>query len=235
VTASHLRLLVDTDGDGQFADETPINGATSAGSNTYRFSNVTALVNGRRFTLGTTNITATPLPIELLSFTAEADGMDAASLHWATASEQDNAYFTIQRADDRLQWETRTMLPGAGTSTTRLDYGWRDDALPNGTSYYRLGQTDVDGTTVWSQMVPVTVERPLTIVPNPARGRTRVQLEGERATAVLVRDLTGRPLPVPIAIADGSVEFDVSTLTSGGYVLELIMGEQRRSQVFLVE
>lgn len=49
--ALSLRLLVDTDGDGAFADESLIYGATNVGGNLYRFSNVAALGNGMRFTL----------------------------------------------------------------------------------------------------------------------------------------------------------------------------------------
>ncbi|HMQ77905.1 MAG TPA: hypothetical protein PKA92_17575, partial [Flavobacteriales bacterium] len=91
VTAADLVLLVDTDGDALFNDETPISGASNVGGGVYRFSNVSALQNGRRFTLGTTNLSGTPLPVELLHFTAEAIGPSRVRLTWATASEQDNA------------------------------------------------------------------------------------------------------------------------------------------------
>ncbi|HMQ77776.1 MAG TPA: hypothetical protein PKA92_16920, partial [Flavobacteriales bacterium] len=60
VTTSELRLLVDTDNDGLFADETPISGAIDDGGGMYRFAGVSALQNNRRFTLGTTNILSTP-------------------------------------------------------------------------------------------------------------------------------------------------------------------------------
>ncbi|MBL7839089.1 MAG: T9SS type A sorting domain-containing protein [Cyclobacteriaceae bacterium] len=53
--ALSLRLLVDTDNDGTFADQTPIGGATTLGSNVYRFANVTALANNTRFTFALVN------------------------------------------------------------------------------------------------------------------------------------------------------------------------------------
>jgi hypothetical protein len=56
IAGSRLRLLVDTDNDGQFADETPISGAIPLGNNRYKFANVTALTASgsatHRFTLG---------------------------------------------------------------------------------------------------------------------------------------------------------------------------------------
>ncbi|MEE9363464.1 MAG: hypothetical protein V3U92_12780 [Cellulophaga sp.] len=45
------QLIVDTDNDGMFSDETTITNVTSLGSDQYQFSNVTALVNNSRFTL----------------------------------------------------------------------------------------------------------------------------------------------------------------------------------------
>ncbi|MEX0273666.1 MAG: hypothetical protein AB3N16_04735 [Flavobacteriaceae bacterium] len=46
------QLLVDTDNDGSFGDETPILGADSLGSNIYRFNGVTGLSDNLRFTFG---------------------------------------------------------------------------------------------------------------------------------------------------------------------------------------
>gem|GEM_PF-711460 len=53
LNAVSLRLLVDTDNDNSFADETPIAGATSLGGNVYQFAGVTQIANGTRFTVST--------------------------------------------------------------------------------------------------------------------------------------------------------------------------------------
>lgn len=47
-----LRLLVDLDNDGLFNDQTPIFNASSVGSNVFRFSGVSVIGNGTRFTFG---------------------------------------------------------------------------------------------------------------------------------------------------------------------------------------
>ena len=52
VQAIPPQLLVDTDNDGVFNDETPILGAISLGSNMYQLNGVTAIANNLRFTLG---------------------------------------------------------------------------------------------------------------------------------------------------------------------------------------
>ncbi|HEY0978737.1 MAG TPA: LamG-like jellyroll fold domain-containing protein, partial [Flavobacteriales bacterium] len=166
VTASHLRLLVDSDDDGVFADESPISGASLVGG-LFQFSNVANLVNGRKFTLGSINLLLTPLPIELLGFDVRPEGADQARLHWATASEQNNAYFTLQRSTDLQNWRTLAILEGAGNSHSRIDYDVLDPAPEQGTAYYRLGQTDHDGTTTWSDQVPFTLAYRYTLWPNP--------------------------------------------------------------------
>ncbi|MDY8136367.1 hypothetical protein [Aquimarina sp. 2201CG5-10] len=51
ITASDLRLLVDTDNDGVFNDETPIINAVSLGSNVYGFIGVTSFSDNVRYTL----------------------------------------------------------------------------------------------------------------------------------------------------------------------------------------
>lgn len=53
ITPADLRLLVDTNNDNSFADETPITGATHVGGNIYQFAGVTQIANGTRFTLST--------------------------------------------------------------------------------------------------------------------------------------------------------------------------------------
>ncbi|WP_435263982.1 hypothetical protein [Tenacibaculum sp. nBUS_03] len=52
VNTTNLRLLIDTDNDGLFNDETPILGATNLGSNVFSFTSVNSLANNNRFTIG---------------------------------------------------------------------------------------------------------------------------------------------------------------------------------------
>ncbi|MEX0275860.1 MAG: hypothetical protein AB3N16_15925, partial [Flavobacteriaceae bacterium] len=52
VDPSIVWLLVDTDGDGSFSDESPITTITSIGGDVYAFEQISALTNNSRFTLG---------------------------------------------------------------------------------------------------------------------------------------------------------------------------------------
>lgn len=171
VTASDLRLLVDTDNDGVFVDETPLSGATSLGSNIYQFAGVSAIANSLRFTLGTINSGQTPLPIEWLSFEAQSRGL-LVDLSWSTASEKNNTLFEVQRSSNGLNWLLLGTRKGAGNSAVEKHYDFQDELPAEGLYYYRLKQVDEDGDCNFSKILAVECtdnsNTELEIFPNPA-------------------------------------------------------------------
>lgn len=226
VVPSQLRLLVDANNNGIFADDPPIAGAIAAGGNDYRFNAVSALVNNRRFTLGTTNIGSTPLPIELLAFTAEPEPDGSVDLGWITATERDNHHFTVQRSPSGSVWENVLDVPGAGNSNVPIVYSARDTRpLPN-LSYYRLMQTDHDGGSTWSHTIPVSFERPndgLLIFPNPAHDEVHVVFSPEMGQAgVQLFNELGQPFKVPMTSTEGRVVLNVASLPPGMYLVVVI-------------
>ncbi len=97
----------------------------------------------------------TPLPVQLLSFIGnEVEGR--INLKWSTASEKNNDYYTIERSSDGLEYEHIANVNGAGNSTTVLEYSYTDHSPLYGRTYYRLKQTDFDGTS--ETFKPIAVE-----------------------------------------------------------------------------
>lgn len=86
-----------------------------------------------------------PLPITLVSFDGEMAGRDT-RLRWQTASETDNSHFTVLRSQDLSIWKEVGTIAGAGYSQAIIDYVFYDPMPPTGISYYKLRQTDFDGT-----------------------------------------------------------------------------------------
>lgn len=99
----------------------------------------------------------TPLPVELLSFTARYNGVNAVDLQWRTASEINNDYFTVERSSDAINFSPLIIRDGAGNSSHVINYTDIDRSPLSGTSYYRLKQTDFNGTYTYSNVVPVTI------------------------------------------------------------------------------
>jgi Matrixin/Secretion system C-terminal sorting domain len=114
--------------------------------------------------------TCSLLPIELLSFNGKAEN-GKARLTWATASELNNDYFTLDRSADGLLFKEMAVVPGAGTSIEERRYQWLDEHPLPGDNYYRLRQTDYDGKTTLSNVEVVAFEdapEAFDIYPNPA-------------------------------------------------------------------
>ncbi|MEH0157246.1 hypothetical protein V6R21_24245 [Limibacter armeniacum] len=84
------------------------------------------------------------LPVELIFFSAKKQ-TNSILLIWATASEENNDYFEIQRSTDGVNFEIIGSVEGYGNSQARIDYEFTDFTVPNGNIYYRLKQVDYNG------------------------------------------------------------------------------------------
>jgi hypothetical protein len=96
-----------------------------------------------------------PLPIELLAFSAACQN-DRTEIQWTTASETNNNFFTIERSVDASSFEILKTIPGSSNSNYIISYTTTDDKPLEGTSYYRLKQTDYDGSSKYSNIISVS-------------------------------------------------------------------------------
>ena len=186
------------------------------------FAQVWALVQG-----------STPLPVELLAFDAVPLG-DEVRCTWVTASELNSDHFTVERSIDGVLFTDIGVMDAAGFSQQTLDYGFVDAAPLSGLSYYRLRQTDFDGTEAWSVVVSVRFEAPgddLAIYPNPTTDELFIAgvLHGDERVTVI--DAMGRTIADLGLLRYGRV--DVSALATGGYSLQVISAAGARSTRFV--
>ncbi|WP_139135311.1 T9SS type A sorting domain-containing protein [Roseivirga sp. 4D4] len=153
---TQTRLMVDDDGDFSNGGTTLISpSATNGGSQTVTFQ--VNFTDGQYYTLG--SIENDALPITLISFDVNNYKDDQVKLDWVTASEVNNAFYTIERSTDGVNFETVANLDGAGNSSDLLYYTFVDVNPLNGTSFYRLKQTDFGGEFDYSEIRSVKVER----------------------------------------------------------------------------
>jgi hypothetical protein len=123
------------------------------------FSDFTGLGNG------------TPLPISLLDFNAYPV-LEQVEIVWTTATEINNDYFTIERSKDGITFEELMKVQGAGNSNQILNYKELDSNPFEGTSFYRLKQTDFDGIYTYSDIRVVNFNHAssnssINVYPNP--------------------------------------------------------------------
>lgn len=95
------------------------------------------------------NLSPSALPIEIASFTGRVEDNQYAVMDWATLSEVDNFGFEVQKSTEALTKYTtipNSFIAGHGTTNVRQIYSYRDVTAKEGVWYYRLKQTDLDGT-----------------------------------------------------------------------------------------
>jgi hypothetical protein len=155
--------------------------------------------------VGTKDMTASPLPIQLISFTASLES-DVVNLNWTTSTETNNDYFTIEKSSDGLNYTLVGKQKGAGNSSEYLIYTMVDHNPFEGTSYYRLTQTDFNGAR--KTFNPIAINRKNTgnfeVFPNPSDGQNLfIKLSGDIANKeilVVVYDMQGKEIYSKITV-----------------------------------
>ncbi len=188
------------------------------------------------YTMGSLRLSASPLPVELFHFSAQAVG-PRIRLDWATASETNNRFFDIQRSRDAQSWTLLGRVDGAGTSTQTTAYRYWDQAPMPGLNYYRLRQEDLNGNHSFSEVVSAwTAKDPLAVRvwPVPAQTQLHVAWTGETPwSGQLVQPDGHRPM-VPVRKEAHSLHFDLSALPRGIYILHLQSGHAVQTRRILV-
>lgn len=160
------------------------------------------------------------LAVKLVNFSASVEGSKV-KINWATASETDNDYFTIERSADGAVWKEIAKVKGAGNSNNFLAYQSYDDNPIKGTSFYRLKQTDIDGKFSYSgiEAVKYSLGNSITVYPVPNSGNT-IRLNG---AAIYKHDMA-------VINASGKIVFtttinqpsvDLPSIPAGIYIIRL--------------
>lgn len=236
---ANLRLLIDRDGDG-FADNdvAPLTG-TLAG----QLFTVTGVdfQHNDRFTIGSTNVVATPLPVELVSFDVDYVS-PVVQATWVTESELNNDFFTLERSHDGEHFEEVAKVPGYGTTSERHVYHTVDESPLNGRSYYRLKQTDYNGDTQYSGIKMVEVEYSLSVYPNPGDGKEfnlQIELSQNSNVKLQLLNFSGVVVHEETKVSEGE---GVQTLTirpksslkNGLYYLRILYEGKQKSVKLVV-
>lgn len=168
------------------------------------------------------------LPIELLSFNVKPE-KENVTLEWKTASEKNNDFFTIERSSDGVNFEAVGKVKGSGTTNSVSEYRFIDTNPLAGLSYYRLTQTDFDGTTSISGMSAVKIGNEIKkagFAPNPVVEVGTVTFNSEVETVVNIQivDMLGRKVydnEIKTTIGQNTLPIDFTGIPNGTYSLSI--------------
>jgi hypothetical protein len=172
---------------------TTYNGTLTTTSNQYRnlsdcntatpsslgCNSINITIYGPGISTQTINCNQSPLPIDLLSFKGECNDQDIV-LKWVTLTEKNNDYFTIEKSLNAINWEIVAQVNGAGNSNSPRQYKYNDKIVFNQTVYYRLKQTDFDGTYKYFDIIAVNCRdksiNNFKIYPNPFYNQLTIEI-----------------------------------------------------------
>jgi hypothetical protein len=147
-------------------------------------------------------------------------------LVWQTASELNNDFFTIQRSVNSIDWEDIEKIEGAENSFDEQTYVSVDKDGYFGTSFYRLKQTDFDGTFTYSPIVIVHIDpltnRIINIYPNPANDYINIGGAGIEARQITIQNALGQNISSALDFmqeSENKVVINIAQLATGIYYL----------------
>lgn len=166
------------------------------------------------------------LPVSVTNFTAKSIDQSVV-LNWATASEQNNKYFEIERSADGENFNSIAVIAGAGTSTAVNNYAYTDYSAFAGTNYYRLSQQDFDGTTRVIETIVVnslSANKALTVYATASAVNVKLEAEKAGQAVVAIYDFNGRKLAEESAYVNaGTNNIAVNVdLLSGLYIVKAV-------------
>ncbi|WP_241739192.1 IPT/TIG domain-containing protein [Pontibacter beigongshangensis] len=174
--------------------------------------------------------TAAPLPVELVSFTAEQKGA-ATLLKWVTASETDNSHFEVEMSASPETGFTTvgTVKSKVVNSSITTRYEYTHQVRNAGTYYYRLKQVDLDGTHAYSNVIVVASKgvaaNAVTVAPNPLIPDSKIIVEAASSGKAIMRltSMTGQQVYFrEVEVTAGPNEFALpyyDKLQSAAYIL----------------
>ncbi|MBN8825903.1 hypothetical protein [Spirosoma sp.] len=188
------------------------------------------------------SLESNPLPVSLLFWKGTADEKTV-KLEWATTWEKNADYFLIQRSTDLKVFDNVGKVQSKGTTQETQAYTFVDETPALGHNYYRLVQTDLDGSRETSRII--SIYRPandlsdrLTVYPNPVESNApfRLLLPEKSSVDVRLYNLLGFEIPINLSRANDQelILQPTYALPFGLYSLVIVKeGQQQQTQLLV--
>jgi Subtilase family/Secretion system C-terminal sorting domain/CARDB len=186
----------------------------------------------------------TPLPVELVRFTAKKKDNKDVIAEWKTAFEQNVSHFEIEVAKGNTDYQGGRFVKigevvSSGNSNAERTYSFIDTEVgKTGVRYYRLKIVDRDNTFVYSPVRPVVFNGDIQwqVYPNPSNGIYNFiyQLNQSETVSLKVYDVNGKLVKQMNLVGNGflqktQVDLKSAKFAPGIYLLSAESGEKKLS------
>lgn len=232
VDTSDLYFLVDNDGD------------FSSGANSFNsMDGITFTLNGNVlsvtglnpsiipnnssnfFTIGSGSGN-TPLPVDLTEFTSSINSNNEVHINWTSSTEINNDYYSLYHSIDTEHWALIKKISAAGNSQTQINYSYTHSEAKSGYNYYKLQQTDFDGSPRNLGILCEKIEPPFSQInayPNPVKGGLHVKGNLDLSAGIFVINHLGIATEITdyTLVSEDHIILNVAYLNKGSYYLKM--------------
>lgn len=158
------------------------------------------------------------LPVSLTAFEVKIIA-DVARLNWTTSSELNNDKFKIEKSLNGQEWSEIGEVKGAGNSSRKINYNFKDYNPSYGQSFYRLKQIDFDGKqTVYGPKSCYYNLAEIIVYPNPTTTHLTINGLAIKNQLITIRTVNGTIVYQGVL---SSQKIDLNGMANGTYYLSV--------------
>jgi len=232
---SNFRMVVDPTGAANYSGSPTVYVPASFSGSIVQYSGVT-LNDGATFTFGST---ATPLPVNWVSFTGNVSKNNDIGLNWTVANNAQAQNYSVEHSTDGVSFTSVGKVANeTGVTAYHFDY----PGAAAGAHYFRILETDLGGATIYSKTITLNVKAAdlsIRVLSNPIQTNSvalevtainQVDADFELWTmgGVKVADLQQTITP-----GVSTVNLPTSDLPAGSYILKAMAGNTKLTQTVI--
>jgi hypothetical protein len=183
-----------------------------------------------------------PVPVTLLSFTANANSNRTVQLQWSTSNEINNQSFVVEKSIDGVAFFTINRIEAKNGVDVINNYSVNDNQSNQSVTYYRLKQLDKNGRFTYSKIVSINMKdngiNGFSFQQNPISDVLKLNINAINNTKVklMITDITGRMITTKsIDLTKGFQVFTITTsnLKAGNYLASLLWNNELVTDKFI--
>jgi type IX secretion system substrate protein len=172
------------------------------------------------------------LPVVWENVSATLQNNNTVAINWTIDQQVNNKEYTIEHSADGKSWSDIGKTENENNNTPSQSYSFTDANPVKGNNYYRILQTDIDGSISYSVIKTVDVETSaqIAIWPNPAKNIVNIQKENGSGVYNINAEIfnqSGQKVSASL-LHNGINAVNIESLPAGYYIVhvELSNGEK---------